>query len=82
MITVVGAGPAGCYAAYRLAQAGKTVQIFEEHNEVGVPVQCTGIVTSSIMNILKLKKECIINEVSRVKIFAPNNNFIKLLVFI
>jgi len=74
MITIIGAGPAGCYSAYLLAKAGKEVQIFEEHNEIGKPVQCTGLVTSSIDEILKLKKELIVNEIDKVKIFSKNNS--------
>jgi len=74
MISIIGAGPSGCYAAYLLAKAGKEVQIFEEHKEIGKPVQCTGLVTSSINDIIKIKKELIINEIDKVKIFSKNNN--------
>jgi geranylgeranyl reductase family protein len=74
MISIIGAGPAGCYAAYLLAKKGKEVQIFEEHKEIGLPVQCTGLVTSSIKDILKLKKDIIINEIDKVKIFSKNNS--------
>jgi digeranylgeranylglycerophospholipid reductase len=73
MISIIGAGPAGCYAAYLLAKEGKEVQIFEEHKEIGLPIQCTGLVTSSIKDILKLKKNIIINEINKVKIFSKNN---------
>ncbi len=74
MITIIGAGPAGCYTAYLLAKAGKEVQIFEEHKEIGLPIQCAGLVTSSINKILKLKKDIIINEADKVKIFSKNNH--------
>jgi geranylgeranyl reductase family protein len=73
MISIIGAGPAGCYAAYLLAKAGKNVQIFEEHKKIGKPVQCTGLVTASINKILGLKKDVIVNEVDRVKIFSKND---------
>lgn len=73
MITIIGAGAAGCYTAYLLAKAGKEVQIFEEHKEIGLPIQCAGLVTSSINEILKLKKGIIINEIDKVKIFSKNN---------
>ena len=78
MITIIGAGPVGCYAAYLLAKAGKPTQIFEEHNKIGEPVQCTGIVSSSIKDILEIKKDVIINKIDKVKIFSPNNKFIEL----
>ena len=72
MITVIGAGPAGCYSAYLLAKAGKEVQVFEEHSEIGYPIQCTGLVTSSINEILKIKKDAIVNEIDKVRIFSKN----------
>jgi len=74
MISVIGGGPAGCHAASLLAKAGKEVRIFEEHKSIGSPVQCTGIVTSSINNIIKIKKSCIINKISRAKIISGKNS--------
>lgn len=72
MITIIGAGPVGCYTAYLLAKKGKAVQIFEEHSKIGMPVQCTGIVTNSFTKIIKPKKEFIINKVTRARIFTKN----------
>jgi len=62
MISIIGAGPSGSYLAFLLAKSGKKVQIFEEHSSVGRPVQCTGIVTSSISRFIRLKKEFVINR--------------------
>ncbi len=72
MISVIGAGPSGCYAAYLLAKTGKPVQIFEEHKEIGHPIQCTGLVTSSIKDIIDLKQDIIINEIDKVRIFSKH----------
>lgn len=44
---VVGAGPAGLIAATRLADLGKTVAVFEEHKEIGIPNHCTGLLSAS-----------------------------------
>lgn len=73
MISVIGAGPSGCYSAYLLAKAGEEVQIFEEHKEIGLPIHCTGLITASINDILKLKREMIVNKIDRVKIFSKND---------
>ena len=43
-ILVVGGGPAGLYAAQRLAVHGLQVRVLEEHPTIGLPVHCTGIV--------------------------------------
>jgi len=77
MIAIIGAGPVGCYAASLLADKFRVV-VFEEHKNVGLPIQCTGIVTQEIFNFVHKKNNFIINQVSDVRIFSPNNNFIKL----
>lgn len=86
MITIIGAGPVGCYAASLLADKFKVV-VFEEHSQIGLPVQCTGIVTKEIFNFLPIKifnysiptnNNFIINKAKDVRIFAPDNKFLKL----
>jgi len=74
MISVVGGGPAGCYSAFLLAKAGKKVSIFEEHKQIGSPVQCTGIVTSSIKKIVKIRKDAVLNKIKRAKISSRNSS--------
>jgi len=73
MITIVGAGPSGCYLAYLLAKKGHDVTIIEKHKKIGNPVQCTGIVTSSIKNYIKLKNSVIANQLNKVTIVSKNN---------
>lgn len=48
---VVGAGPAGSTAAYRLAQRGFSTVVLEEHERVGVPVQCAGLVSQRVLDL-------------------------------
>ena len=72
MITIIGAGPAGSYAAYLLANQGKEVKVLEEHNRVGAPVQCTGIVTHSIENFFRLKNEVIAKRLDKVIVVSKN----------
>ena len=72
MITVVGAGPAGSYLAYLLAKQGKEVTIIEEHERIGSPVQCTGIVTGSIDKFVKLPNDVVANRCSRVVVASKN----------
>ncbi len=77
MISVIGAGPAGNYAAYLLAKDGQQVDVYEENAIIGDPIQCTGIVTSSIANMLKLSDEFIVNRIMKARIYAPDNKFIE-----
>jgi len=72
MIAIVGAGPIGCYLASLLAKE-EEVYVFEEHSEIGKPVQCTGLVTDEIKRFVKLKKEFIVNEIKDVRVYSKNN---------
>ncbi len=78
MISVIGAGPAGCF--YASKEKNEDVHIFEEHKEIGKPVACTGILTDSIRNITNIKEDLIVNKIKQFKIVAPNKKtaYIKL----
>jgi geranylgeranyl reductase family protein len=78
MINIIGAGPAGCYAAYLLAKAGRKVQVFEEHKEIGKPVQCTGIVTSEFEDVMEPKKEFTLNKTNKVRINSISGKCLEL----
>ena len=78
MVVIIGAGPAGCYLGYLLAKAGKKVDIFEEHRLVGYPVQCTGIVTSSVLKIIDIPRDVILNQINKIKIIADKEIIFKL----
>ncbi|RMF54540.1 NAD(P)/FAD-dependent oxidoreductase [Candidatus Woesearchaeota archaeon] len=70
MISVIGAGPAGCHYA---SLAKDDVTIFEEHEKVGFPVQCTGILTGSIFRVLDdVPKDIIVSKIKTFRIIAPN----------
>lgn len=76
MITIIGSGPAGSYLAYLLAKKGKDVTIIEEHEKIGSPIQCTGIVTGSIDKFVKLPNEVIANKCSKVIVVSKNNKIV------
>ncbi len=79
MIDIIGAGPAGCYAAYLLSKKN-TVDVYEQKKKIGHPVQCTGIVTSTLKETLdfRLPSEAVINKVDDIRIYSPDHNFISL----
>ena len=73
MITIIGAGPSGSYLACLLAKQGKKVALIEEHNSIGYPVQCTGIVTHSVEKFFRLKNEVIAKKLDKVIVISKNN---------
>jgi digeranylgeranylglycerophospholipid reductase len=73
MIAVIGAGPAGCYYASRVSH--DEVHIFEEHDEVGTPVACTGIVTDSVCGVIgEIPSPLVISTITRFKLVAPSGS--------
>jgi len=73
MINIIGAGPAGLYTAYLLAKKGKEVNVFEEHKEIGFPIQCTGITTSHLKKFTEIKKEFLVNKLTTARVCSKNN---------
>lgn len=76
MVKIIGGGPSGSYAAYLLAKKGYDVDLYEEHEKIGDPVQCTGIVTHSLQDIVRVKKDVIANKIKLARIISPDNNHI------
>jgi len=73
-VAVIGAGPSGSHAAYRLAKAGYVVELFEEHKEIGLPIACTGLVTKSLYDFVPRDKYYIINEMKSAKLISKRNS--------
>lgn len=74
MISIIGAGPAGSYLAHLLAKNNYEVSVFEEHSKIGHPMQCTGIITSALNDIMQIKKEFLLNKVNLLKVFSPSGH--------
>ncbi|MGM5482904.1 MAG: geranylgeranyl reductase family protein [Nanobdellota archaeon] len=69
---IVGAGPVGLMCAYELGKRGHKAYVYEEHKKIGEPVQCTGIVTQELMNLLTPKKGVVVNKLKYVVIHTHN----------
>jgi digeranylgeranylglycerophospholipid reductase len=63
-VLVVGAGPAGLYLAGLLEKSGRTVRILEEHERVGGPNHCSGLVSRNLGLFVHPKREWIEHKVS------------------
>jgi geranylgeranyl reductase family protein len=77
---VIGAGPSGLIAAYEIAKAGHDVVVFEEHESIGKPTHCAGLLSTTGLESLKLKPphSVIQNQVKGAKIFSPKGDFIRI----
>ena len=73
-VIVVGAGPAGSYTARLLEKMGLDVVVIERKSEVGLPVQCSGLVSKNLDRFVKVPKEIIEHEVKRAVIHGPGKD--------
>ena len=77
-ICVIGAGPSGSYAAYKLAQAGLEPLILEEHEIVGEPRHCTGILGQEAYDQFPdLPRYVIQSELSAAWIVSPSGERVR-----
>ena len=70
-VAIVGGGPGGMAAARRLAKDGWSIAVFEEHDQVGTPVHCTGVLAEDVIAPMNLPSETVLNPLSTVRFIAP-----------
>jgi digeranylgeranylglycerophospholipid reductase len=70
-VIIVGSGPGGLYAALLLARQGFDVAVFEEHEAIGDPVHCTGILAAEAYEQFDLPREAILNELTTAHFYSP-----------
>jgi len=75
-IVVVGAGPAGSYAALTAARMGVEVVVCEEHREIGFPCHCPGHISIKALDKLRLHipEKIIENRISGAVFYSPSGN--------
>lgn len=76
-VVVVGAGPSGASVANEAAKDGSDVLLIEEHQEIGEPVQCAGIVSNRAIDESGITSATL-NEVRGALIHSPNSTEIKI----
>ena len=74
-VVIVGAGPVGGHTANLLAKRGQRVLLLEEHNEIGRPFQCAGLVTPNAMQQVNLY-DTILEEIDGALIHGPSGTLV------
>jgi geranylgeranyl reductase family protein len=77
-VCIIGGSIAGNYLCYLLSKTNLKIIVIEEHKEIGYPLQCAGIVSQKLSNLIALPKQIILNRVNTAKIISPSGEYIKL----
>ncbi|MCA1814605.1 MAG: NAD(P)/FAD-dependent oxidoreductase [Halobacteriales archaeon] len=78
-VLVVGAGPVGAQVARLLAARGHDVLMVEEHARVGQPVQCAGLFTPAIFDLVDFpEREVHLNDIRGAHVRSPTGQLIAL----
>lgn len=70
-VVIIGGGPGGLSAARALAAGGWAVTVLEEHNHIGTPVHCTGVLAADVIESMQVPPGVVLNPLSTVRFVAP-----------
>ncbi len=76
---VVGAGPAGLLAAREIASKGFGVRVFEEHQAVGEPSHCAGLISAEGLSRLGVEpsEDFVQQEILGGRVYSPGGECVE-----
>jgi digeranylgeranylglycerophospholipid reductase len=81
-IVIIGAGPTGSCAAWEAVRGNIDVSVFEEHQVIGKPEHCSGLIALKGLeklgvNFKSTKPNICLNFIRKAKIIGPNFNSVE-----
>ncbi len=78
-VAIVGGGPIGGFIAKEISEKNFNVAIFEKNKEIGVPINCAGLISQRVFDILDISTKNIIqNKVKGANIHSPSGSILKI----
>jgi geranylgeranyl reductase family protein len=77
-VVVIGAGPAGSYAAYKLTSQGRKVAVLEQKEAPGMDICCTGIISPECFDSFGITSDVILARANSAKFFSPSGKSLRL----
>ena len=77
-VTVIGGGPSGSQAAYRLAKRGHSVLVMEQKTSHQEPVCCTGIVSEQCLKEFEIDERVVLRHSDSASLFSPSGRLLRL----
>jgi digeranylgeranylglycerophospholipid reductase len=77
-VVIIGGSIAGNYLAYLLSRFQLKILIIEEHSEIGLPLQCAGIISKKLNHLINLPSNLILNRVKIANLVSPSGSAIQL----
>ena len=77
-VCIIGASLAGNYLCYLISKFGLKIAVIEEHDQIGLPLQCAGIVSRKIKTLIDIPEDIILHKVKVAKLVSPSGKSILL----
>ncbi|MFX0010922.1 MAG: hypothetical protein ACFE9R_11445, partial [Candidatus Hermodarchaeota archaeon] len=77
-VCIIGASIAGNYLCSLIYKLNLKIALIEEHNVIGLPLQCAGIVSKKIAQLIELPENLVLNRVKVARLVSPSGRSIKL----
>ncbi len=77
-VIVIGGGPTGSYAAYKLAGMGYDVVVLEAKEQPGGPVCCAGIISQQCVSSFAIDDSVVFRRVNSARLFSPSGRLLRL----
>ena len=78
-VAIVGGGPIGGHIAETISEKKFSVVVFEKNKQIGIPINCAGLITPKVFEFLSFKKERVLqNKIKGANIHSPSGHVLSI----